>query len=188
MKFIDVTGQKFGLWVVENYAGDRKWNCVCQCGRKIAVRGSDLRSGRSTGCKSCRSGRASHRQHDHPLYNTWQHMIRRCYSPYHRSFRWYGAKGVAVCERWRENFGAFLADVGERPAGHTLDRIENDRGYAPDNVRWSTPKQQIGNRRNSIKFEFNGKPWSGMELAEHLGVTYRKVYLTIPRYVDPEGR
>lgn len=90
------------------------------------------------------------RKRDHPLYYVWANMIQRCHDPERSGFQWYGAKGVSVCQRWRENFDAFTADMGERPEGRTLDRWPNKFGnYEPGNCRWATEKEQQRNRTNT---------------------------------------
>lgn len=85
----------------------------------------------------------------HPLYMTWLGMKQRCHNPKSRNFKWYGARGIAVCRRWRESFLAFVGDVGPRPGGTTIDRINVDGNYEPGNVRWATALQQNRNRTNS---------------------------------------
>lgn len=83
-----------------------------------------------------------------PLYHTWMGMKQRCANPKHGKYPRYGGRGITVCERWM-TFSNFLADMGERPEGKTLDRIDNERGYEPGNVRWATPKEQMANRRKN---------------------------------------
>ena len=82
-----------------------------------------------------------------PTYRSWRSMIRRCTDPGLKNFAAYGGRGVGVCERWRKSFSAFLEDVGERPAGKTLDRLDNDKNYEPGNCRWATRAEQDKNRR-----------------------------------------
>lgn len=84
---------------------------------------------------------------DHPLYHVWYQMKRRCMNVDHPEYPRYGGRGISVCPQWQSNFWRFVLDVGERPAGHSLDRIDNDGNYEPGNVRWATPTEQSRNQR-----------------------------------------
>lgn len=158
----DITGQRFArLTAIErgpNTGENVQWWCQCDCGNRTLVRASYLRTGHTRSC-GCLRREAGERQgpdnivHGHranssrsPTYHTWLNMIARCDNPSAISYRYYGARGITVCERWR-NFENFLADMGERPPGKTIDRKDNDKGYEPGNCRWATPAEQVANRR-----------------------------------------
>jgi hypothetical protein len=121
----------------------------CECGAEKVVNNYNVASGRSRSCRRCSStddGRFAH-----PLYDTWKSMRRRCTDPNWRRYDRYGGRGIRVCDRWlhgeggASGFTCFAADVGERPPGTSLDRIDNDGHYEPGNVRWATQSDQMRN-------------------------------------------
>lgn len=151
-------GTKYGrLAVVERASGTARarWLCRCDCGAERVVFGYNLRSGATASCGCLRAemvaeknrAKAPHGLTRSPTHKSYWAMISRCEQPGNASFARYGGAGVKVCARWRESFTAFVEDVGLRPAGTTLDRIENTKGYEPGNCRWATPKEQARNRR-----------------------------------------
>lgn len=156
----DRTGSVFGKLTVEGPVarggnGDLIWRASCECGGHIDDRYANLRHYTGCGCNQVMSGERS-LSHGHargaqgtPTYQTWLAMRRRCLNPKSDNWHKYGAIGVTVCEAWADSFEAFLADMGERPAGTTIDRYPDPAGnYEPGNCRWATPTQQRHNRRD----------------------------------------
>ena len=104
------------------------------------------------------------------FYASWREMKRRCYNENVRAYKWYGARGITVCERWRVSFELFFSDVGTRPPGMTIERIDNEGNYEPGNVRWATQKEQSNNTRASRWIELAGQRMTLMQWAEKTGL------------------
>lgn len=105
-----------------------------------------------------------------PTYRTWRSMKARCYNPQSLSFKYYGAKGIRICERW-ESFDAFLEDMGERPEGTSIDRLDSTKNYEPENCRWATTKQQNRNLSTNVILEYRGARRCVSEWAEIAGLS-----------------
>jgi hypothetical protein len=161
MKMLNMIGQKCGRWTVikrvENTPqGQAQWLCHCECGTEKILKSIIIRRGisRSCGCLRRELVIASNTEHGHatngisPTYHSWAGMIARCTNPKNSRYKDWGGRGIKVCERWRK-FKNFLADMGQKPTGMSLDRINNDGDYRPDNCRWATWKEQNHNRRSS---------------------------------------
>lgn len=113
----------------------------------------------------------------HPLYSTWFTMVRRCKDPRHKMWHRYGGRGIRVCDRWL-SFENFCSDVGPRPSPtHTIDRIDNDGGYEPDNFRWATPREQARNRSNTRTFERDGVTYKVDAVAREHGIQSQTIFL-----------
>lgn len=152
------------------------WRCQCDCGNECIVAGSALRAGltRSCGCFLVENRKEVSTKHGGVgtrLYTIWLNMRVRCGDPIYLN---YCGRGIQVCERWQNSFGAFRDDVGEPPSSkHSLDRWpDNDGNYEPGNVRWATAKQQGRNKRNTIFIEVRGERLSVADAADRYGISY----------------
>lgn len=158
-------GQKFGrlttLSLADRVGHNLSWNCQCDCGASVVVLASNLSRGNTKSCGCLRQEVSRRRLIKHDLsgttvFWTWQEMLRRCRDPKNPAYKNYGARGILVCERW-DSFDAFFADMGHPPKGLTLERIDNDAGYSPQNCKWATRKAQARNTRRNRFVEIGGE-------------------------------
>lgn len=184
MAIKNLQGQRFGrLTVVEfkgqDNQGNALWRCECDCGGEIVTRNRVLSQGDATscGCKRIESTR-KHGMLKSPTYQTWRSVIYRCKYPSCRHFKNYGGRGITVCERW-ETFENFFEDMGIRPDGCSLDRIDNDKGYFKENCRWASPKQQSRNRRDNQMVQTRYGMVCLKEAAELHGIKYSTLQMRI---------
>lgn len=189
----DLTGNKYGRLTVQGFAKPSKdvfWKCLCDCGKSTIVRGASLRNGntKSCGClkkeNPIKAMTAAKMKHGHtvgkknsPEYGVWLAMRRRCYSPKHQAYPWYGGRGIKVCDRWKNNFSAFLADMGPRPTNLEIDRINYDGDYSPTNCHWVGRLEQARNRRNTIAVTINHVTRSLKEWAQISGLSYKLLHM-----------
>jgi hypothetical protein len=131
-----------------------------------------------TGLRECAPG--GYGKRGNPTRNVWREMWKRCTNPRCKSFKWYGARGIAVCGRW-SSFKNLLADMGERPAGKSIDRIDVSRGYEPGNCRWATNEEQANNRRNTVRVASGGKALTRAEWVRETGLAYRTIRSRVAR-------
>lgn len=171
MRNIDLTGQRFGRLVVlermPQKGHDTKWKCRCDCGKTVYANTTSLRSGhtKSCGCYTHDLARERHTKHGLTangiprIYRTWDGMKQRCNNPRSISYPHYGGRGIKVCREWAESFQAFYnwAMTHGYADDLQIDRINNDGDYCPENCRWVTPRQNIRNRRTTVRILFQGK-------------------------------
>lgn len=168
MPRVDMTGKRVGrLTVLEpadvSRAGEQRWHCACDCGKRTIVRGGKLRRAetKSCGClmlehirRNARRMATRHGMSSEPEYKCWEGIKQRCLNPRHPWYSEYGGRGITVHPEWAADFLAFFAYVGERPGfEYSLDRIDNNKGYVPGNVRWATYAEQAANRRAARRAE-----------------------------------
>lgn len=149
---------QFGLWTIVDpdfgRSAGQQVLCLarCRCGKEVVrfLRSIATGATQSCGCDraGARNGNFKHGMDGTPEYICWKAMNARCHNPNASNYTWYGAKGIHVCDRWRDDFAAFFADMGPKPtATHSVDRIDPFKGYSPENCRWATQQQQMNNQR-----------------------------------------
>ena len=164
----DITGIKFGRLTVVSFShksqSKQYWDCKCECGNFIKVYRFSLISKDTRSCGCFRKERTIERSQTHgdtverdetPEYRAWVGMKNRCNNPKTPGYKDYGARGIRVCKRWNKSFPAFLKDMGRKPPRTSLDRINNNGNYEPNNCRWATPTEQCNNRRTNKHPDFN---------------------------------
>lgn len=202
MKGLNHIGQTFGrLTVIEEAPrpkekGYRYWLCRCECGNVVTANGDNLRRSRTRSCgclaAEVRSEVTKQRMTRHGMSGTylhvaWQNMLQRCLNPTNKRYPHYGGRGVTACDRWRDSFEAFAADMGERPTGeHSLDRIDVNRGYEPGNCRWATIGEQASNTTRTRMHRFNGEEMTVYEASRRYGVHKNTIDARLKRGVHPD--
>jgi len=173
----EIIGKKFGMLTALKHVGETslgryRFECLCDCGKTV-IRGQDsLTRGSSISCGCQRFEKyRTHGMTNTPTFGSWQSIIARCERPSSISYQYYGAKGVTVCERWRHSFEAFLEDMGPRPNGMSIDRINSTGNYEPGNCRWATITEQNNNKSDTRLITFNGKTMNMSAWAKEIGTS-----------------
>lgn len=213
-KIVDISGQRFGRLVALQRVGrtlapngtrQSMWKCRCDCGNETVVKYIALTSGntRSCGCmeeenrhvnmqKTATQRRKSvsnsfaGKLEDHPLYKTWKSMLMRCNNPNVRDYKHYGGRGIKICDRWSSELGFenFVNDMGGRPSGTTLDRIDVNGDYCPENCRWATDEQQANNKTDNVYIIVGDRQITAKQFCKMLGLNYWTVIKQIERGLD----
>lgn len=184
----DLSGKRFGRLAVVGYYGSsgrgkHKWQCLCDCGATVNVLANNLVRGGSKSCgcarrETCKAVGDRVRTHGMSkttIYAIWAGMVARCHRETAKDYPRYGGRGITVCERWRV-FENFFADMGEKPPGMSLDRIDNSSGYSPENCRWASGRQQNINRSQTRMITIGGETKCLAEWAEQAGAVAENTF------------
>jgi hypothetical protein len=180
---IDLTGRIFGRLTVKSRIvppkGRTLFVCACECGNEVTVNGSDLQTGNNVSCGCFRTTRIGKVNYKHGAaskndltgaYRSWRAMKDRCHNEDNINFKAYGARGVKVCDRWIESFENFFADMGERPEGQSLDRIDVNGDYEPANCRWASVTEQARNQRTNVWYQVGDERMIQADVARASGI------------------
>ena len=195
MPDFDISGRMFGSWEVlckddvQHGKRNSRWVCRCKCGTVRSVNRSSLVSGRSKSC-GCIAQRkeginATHGMSKTRLYREWASMRKRCKSETDKSASSYFHKGIRVCDEWEHDFASFRdwAVAHGYEDSMTIDRIDNSKGYSPDNCRWVLPEEQSRNRTNTVFVMYDGEAWCLRTLCEHIGFPYKLAHQRYRRLI-----
>lgn len=177
---VDMTGKTIKDAVVLGRCGMRgskpAWRCRCKCGEEFVAAGTTLRESTNPACISCSkamriAGATKHRAVGTREYVTWNAMKARCYYEKNKRYARYGGRGIRVCQRWLDSFNNFLEDMGHQPSSaHSIERIDKDKDYCPENCKWATLEEQANNRSNNRPIEIDGRVKNLSQWAKESGV------------------
>jgi hypothetical protein len=174
----DLAGKTFGTWTALEPNDEKKWRrwkCRCVCGKEKLVVQQQLLNGDSANCGCQRKYHRVHGQVNSKTYGVWKNMVGRCTNPKHPQYDDYGGRGIFVCEKWRK-FAGFYDDMGDAPAGLSIERINNHDAYHPGNVKWGTKEEQVRNHRRNRRIVINGRSEVVTDWAKENGIDPRTVF------------
>lgn len=188
-KGIDLTGREFGKLTVikqdgRNVQGRVMWLCQCSCGKQCHASTGDLCSGDTQSCGCLKDGHPKHGMVYTSTYEIWCGMKKRCTDSKSKSWKNYGGRGITICEKWK-TFEGFFDDMGERPDGLSIDRIDNNKGYYKENCRWTNLLTQANNRRSNHPLTYLGKTQSLHQWAKEFNLSYSTLCARITNYKWP---
>lgn len=180
---LNLSGDRYGLLSVLSFYGktdgrrpEKLWTCQCECGSVVNVRQNNLRSGHTQSCGCHMRNRIAEAQKKHGMkdsseYIAWRNMKGRCLNPNDKGYGRYGARGISVCDRWLNSFENFYFDMGAKPSpAHTLERIDFNKDYCPENCKWATYKEQNRNYSRNVYIEYNGRRMCLKDWADEVGI------------------
>jgi hypothetical protein len=186
--FLDLSGRRFGRLVALDFRSKVcsrtkriYWRCICDCGNELDINGAQLRLGQSKSCGCLRRElrvklNTKHGRSYTDIYNIWANIIDRCMRTSSKHYRDYGGRGIQICQEWRWSFESFASYVGKRPSSeHSIDRINNNLGYEPGNVRWATHAEQRRNCRRVTLVEIDGETLCLKDVAIKAGLSPKTV-------------
>lgn len=172
--FDDLTGKKIGRWTFIKFHGYSRWLVRCECGKEKILYASNIKRGDSVSCGCYRAENPHNKTHGLSktgVYLVWRNMLNRCYNKNVDSFKSHGARGIRVCDSWKNSFENFYKDIGHAyKHGLSLDRINNDGDYEPGNCRWANNEIQMNNKRTTHFFEIDGKKMTIKQWADEIGM------------------
>jgi hypothetical protein len=178
----NLIGKKFGRLLVLSREGSNNrrqatWNCLCDCGKEYIVSTNALTTGNTTSCGCYVLEKVTkHGFSNHPLFNIWKQMKARCYNKNNESYHNYGKRNIRVSKSWYHSFEQFVEDMGERPSKyHSIERIDNDKGYCKSNCRWATAKEQAHNRRQNVFLTYKGETLTMSQWAKRTGIPFKRI-------------
>lgn len=178
-KMVDMTGKKFGQLTVVKFSHTKNkkayWECTCDCGSTCVKSGQDVRRGHTKSCGCLIVDKATaestiHGMSGTPTYESWRCMLQRCYNPKTNRYKAYGARGITVCDEWK-TFAGFFNDMGLRPAGSSIDRINVNGNYCKENCRWATNEQQFANKTDNHYLTLNNETKTIAQWRDVTGLT-----------------
>lgn len=175
----NLIGKRFGNLVVidrslqNSKSGNARWDCICDCGNKTTVIGSHLRNGHTKSCGCIKLGEQSRGKSTERLYRIWTNMHKRCYNAKAHNYKWYGGIGITVCEAWH-NYKTFEKWANENGYNDNLsiDRIDQQKHYSPDNCRWANQEEQANNRSNNRIIAYQGESYTISQFAKKYKLSY----------------
>ncbi|HDY87992.1 MAG TPA: hypothetical protein ENH82_07765, partial [bacterium] len=166
MRRTNLIGMQFGRLFIEEYSHNNKqgkayWKAKCSCGETRIILTSDLKSGHTKSCGCLRKEillkcSFKHGLNRTPTYRSWSGMKARCLNPKEPAYKYYGGRGIKVCDRWLNSFENFYTDMGKKPEGLTIERLDNNGDYSPGNCKWATRTEQMNNTRHNTILKYNG--------------------------------